>query len=266
MKRVPPETISDLRRRLCVLAPRSAERRLLVEETAQLYGISTDTLYRALRERVFPKPLRRCDHGVPRVMEAKEMERFCEVVAAIKVRTSNKKGRHLSTAEALRLLEEYGVQTPEGPVRAPKDVLTKSTVNRYLKRWGYDRETLGRPPPAVRFQARHSNECWHFDLSPSDLKQVERPQWFEEGRGHPLLMLYSVVDDRSGVAYQEYHGVYGEDVEAALRFLFAAMAPKSAESLPLQGIPAMLYLDNVDGYIIGLMLPFSLCSHSELSY
>ena len=36
-------------------------------------------------------------------------------------------------------------------------------------------------------------------------------------------MLYSVVDDRSGVAYQEYHGVYGEDVEAALRFLFNAM-------------------------------------------
>jgi len=244
MKRVPPEAISDLRRRLSPLSPRSAERRLLVEETARLYGVSTDTLYRALRERAVPKPLRRCDHGVPRVMGAKEMERFCEVVAAIKVRTSNKKGRHLSTAEAIRLLENYGVQTPDGPVRAPKDVLTKTTVNRYLKRWGYDRETLGRPPPAVRFQASHSNECWHFDLSPSDLKQVEKPEWFEEGRGHPLLMLYSVVDDRSGVAYQEYRGVYGEDVEAALRFLFAAMAPKNDDAIPFQGIPAMLYLDN----------------------
>jgi len=244
MKRVPPEAINDLRRRLSPLAPRSAERRLLVEETARLYGVSTDTLYRALRERAIPKALRRCDHGVPRVMGTKEMECFCEVVAAIKVRTSNKKGRHLSTAEAIRLLEDYGVQTPDGPVRAAKGVLTKTTVNRYLKRWGYDRETLGRAPPAVRFQASHSNECWQFDLSPSDLKRVERPEWFEEGRGHPLLMLYSVVDDRSGVAYQAYHGVYGEDVEAALRFLFAAMAPKSEESLPFQGIPAMLYLDN----------------------
>ena len=173
MKCVPPEAISDLRRRLFSLAPRSTERRLLVEETAGLYGVSTDTLYRALRERAVPKALRRSDHGVPRVMGAKEMERFCEVVAAIKVRTSNRKGRHLSTAEAIRLLEDYGVQTPDGPVQAPKDVLTKTTVNRYLKRWGYDRETLGRAPPAVRFQARHSNECWHFDLSPSDLKKVE---------------------------------------------------------------------------------------------
>ena len=57
-------------------------------------------------------------------------------------------------------------------------------------------------------------------------------------------MLYSVVDDRSGVAYQEYHGVYGEDVEAALRFMFAAMSPKSSEDLPFQGIPQMLYMDN----------------------
>ena len=37
-------------------------------------------------------------------------------------------------------------------------------------------------------------------------------------------MLFSVVDDRSGVAYQEYRCVYGEDVEADLRFLFNAMA------------------------------------------
>ncbi len=66
----------------------------------------------------------------------------------------------------------------------------------------------------------------------------------QEGRGRPLLMLYSVVDDRSGVAYQEYHGVYGEDVEAALRFLFAAMAPKDTEAFPFQGIPHMLYMDN----------------------
>ncbi len=44
-----------------------------------------------------------------------------------------------------------------------------------------------------------------------------------------------MVDDRSGVAYQEYHGVYGEDVGAALRFLFAAMSPKKVSDFPFQG-------------------------------
>jgi hypothetical protein len=53
-----------------------------------------------------------------------------------------------------------------------------------------------------------------------------------------------VVDDRSGVAYQEYLIVYGEDVPAALRFLFRAMAPKTMEGFPFQSRPHMLYLDN----------------------
>lgn len=132
------------------------------------------------------------------------MERYCETIAALKIRTSNQKGRHLSTVRALRLLEEDGVQTPEGLLRAPPALLTRSTVNHYLRHLGYDYRTLlTRAPPAVRFEARHSNDCWQFDLSPSDLKRVARPAWIEGGRGPPLLMLYSVVDDRSGVAYQE---------------------------------------------------------------
>lgn len=95
----------------------------------------------------------------------------------------------------------------------------------------------------MRFEARHSNALWQFDLSPSDLKQVETPSWVEAGRGAPTLMLYSVVDDRSGVCYQEYRCVYGEDV-AALRFLFAAMSPKAEPGLGREGIPETLYLDN----------------------
>jgi hypothetical protein len=55
-------------------------------------------------------------------------------------------------------------------------------------------------------------------------------------------MLFSVVDDRSGVAYQEYRCVYGEDAESALRFLFNAMSEK--EDSPFQGIPDAIYLDN----------------------
>jgi hypothetical protein len=243
-KSLPAEALVTLRWRLSTLPPRSAERRQVIGDTAQLNGVSVDTLYRALRERLRPRTLRRADHGQPRVMPQEQLERYCEIIAVLQLRTSNAKGRHVSTREAIRLLELYGVDTPEGHVQAPAALLTKTTVNRYLKRWGYDRTTVLRQPPAVRFQAQYSNECWHFDLSPSDLKQVPQPAWMQEGCGHPLLMLYSVVDDRSGVAYQEYHGVYGEDVEAALRFLFAAMAPKAVETFPFQGIPQMLYMDN----------------------
>jgi hypothetical protein len=172
------------------------------------------------------------------------MERYCEVIAAMKIRTCNQKGRHLSTVRALELLEEYGLETPDGKVQPPKGLLTRSTVNHYLKAWGYDHTSMTRQPPAVRFQAESSNECWHFDLSPSDLKQIQQPNWVSPGRGNPQLMLYSVVDDRSGACYQEYRCVYGEDAETALRFLFNAMSAKEIEGFPFQGIPQMLYMDN----------------------
>ena len=243
-QQIPAEALVSLRQRLNTLPSRCSERRQLITETAALYGISSVTLYRLLQEHSRPKSLRRADKGKPRKLSASEMESYCETIAAFKIRTLNKKGRHISTARAIELLEEYGVDTPNGFVQPQKGLLTKTTVNRYLKAWGYDTERMTRQPPAVRFQADDSNDCWHFDLSPSDLKQINQPAWVEPGRGNPLLMLYSVVDDRSGLCYQEYHCVYGENVEAALRFLFNAMTAKTDTNSPFQGIPATIYADN----------------------
>ena len=172
------------------------------------------------------------------------MEGYCELIAALKLRTTNKKGRHLSTLRAIELLEKYGVETKQGHIQAPAGLLTKTTVDRYLVRLGLDQPRLTRQPPAVRFQAESSNDCWQFDLSPSDLKHIAEPSWVEPGRGQPILMLFSVVDDRSGVCYQEYRCVYGEDTEAALHFLFNAMSAKQGEVFPFCGRPKMLYLDN----------------------
>ncbi|YAF99367.1 MAG: IS481 family transposase (plasmid) [Nodularia sp. CChRGM 3473] len=241
---MPNDTLVQLRQRLELFPPRSRERRKLIEEAATSYGVSLDTVYRALRERSRPKAEGRSDRGTPRKLSTAEMERYCEIIAAFKIRTSNKKGRHVSTARAIQLLEEYGMETPDGFVQPPAGLLTKSTVNYYLKTWGYDHTSMTCQPPAVRFQAEMSNDCWHFDLSPSDLKHLDLPTWIQPGRGNPQLMLYSVVDDRSGVCYQEYHCVYGEDVEAALRFLFNAMSAKTIEGFGFQGIPQMLYTDN----------------------
>jgi hypothetical protein len=88
----------------------------------------------------------------PRVMPKQTLLRYCEVVAALKVRTTNGQGRHLSTVQAIRLLEEHGINTDTGHISAPPGLLKKTTVNRYLAEWGYDREKLSRQPPAVRFE------------------------------------------------------------------------------------------------------------------
>lgn len=241
-KRLPPETLLALRTRLSGLPPRSAARRKEVARIADLFGVSSSTVYRALKALHQPKGLRRADRGKPRGLSERDMVRYCEIIAALKMRTRNKKGRHLSTNRAIELLEEHGVTTPEGHVQLLKGVLKPPTVNRWLRTWGFDQPRMTREAPATRFEARHSNACWQFDISPSDLKHIAQPAWLDPKRGQPTMMLYSVVDDRSGTSYQEYRCVYGEDAESALRFLFNAMVPK--EDSDFQGIPEMIYLDN----------------------
>lgn len=243
-KRPPGEALVDLRRRLSLLPPRDPGRTDIVSRAAEAYGISISTLYRALRELNRPRSVRRSDHGATRVAPQAEMERYAEIVAALKIRTTNKKGRHVSTARAIEFLETDGVETPEGLVKVAPGLLKRATIDRLLRASGLDYARVTRPHAAVRFQSRRSNELWHFDMSPSDLKQVEAPLWIEQGRGKPTLMLFSAVDDCSGVVYQEYRSVYGEDAESALRFLFNAFAAKPEPELPFQGLPVTIYMDN----------------------
>lgn len=244
-KTIPDDRLVELQKRLEMLSPRSSERQKLIAAFGELYGVSIYSVYRALRNRTIPKGMRRIDAGKSRILPSTELERFCQIIAASKIKTINLQNHYLPTSEAIRLLEETGFEINGEIIKAPRNVLKKTTVNRYLKKWGFDLKSLSIEPIVTRFEAKHSNECWQFDLSPSDLKTLEEwPEWVNKKDGRPTLMLYSIVDDRSGVAFQEYHVVYGEDVEAALKFLFKAMTPKNIEGFPFQGIPAIIYTDN----------------------
>lgn len=243
-KVIPVDSLLQLRQRLDRLPCKSSERATQVSAVATLYGISISTVYRALHELRKPHAAHRADYGKPRVLPKNELARYCELIAALKLRTTNKQGRHLSTGRAIELMENYGVETAQGLVTVPKGLLHRPTINRYLSFLRLDQPHLLREPPAVRFQAEYSNDCWQFDMSPSDLKHIDQPSWIDPAKGQPTLMLFSVVDDRSGVCYQEYRCVYGEDAESALRFLYNAMTPKADTNFPFQGRPKMIYLDN----------------------
>ncbi len=224
---------------------REEERRRLVERTATMFGCSVETVYRQLARLRSPRRCTRSDQGRPRNAAESDFRRWVEIVAAVKLATRNKKGRHLSTGKAIELAEE-GVYIEGRFEQIPKGKLLRSNCDRWMGRLGISIRHSLRQTPAIRFEARESNECWQFDISVSDAHYLaEQKPLPEAGQsGWPHLGLFSVVDDHSRVNYQEYHLVYGEEVEAALLFLFRAMAPKDDPSFPFQGIPKMIYIDN----------------------
>jgi hypothetical protein len=97
-KSIPAEALLQLRLRLEYLSPTNPERASQIAAMSELYGLSATSVYRALNDLLNPHTVHRVDHGQPPVLPRQEMERYCELVAALKFRTTNKKGRHLSTA------------------------------------------------------------------------------------------------------------------------------------------------------------------------
>jgi hypothetical protein len=87
-KQIPYDSVLQLRQRL--EPPKSPERAAQVAAMATLYGVSTDSVYRALREFNRPKAAHGADQGRQRVLQQAELERYCELVAALKLRTTNR--------------------------------------------------------------------------------------------------------------------------------------------------------------------------------
>jgi len=159
-------------------------------------AVSIDTIYRALREQFRPRSLHRRDRGRARKIGRKEMEQLLRGD-----RRAEGANHQLEAAASLdrprdRAAGRTGIDTPDGLLKIDGGVLTRSTVNRYLRVWGWTMSG-STAATAVRFQAEHSNDCWQFDLSPSTSAGPSAP--LGRGRARPAtLMLFSAVDDRSG--------------------------------------------------------------------
>ena len=67
-KVIPADSLLQLRQRLDRLPPKSPERAAQVAAVAQLYDVSSTTVYRALRALAKPRAAHRRDRGTPRVL------------------------------------------------------------------------------------------------------------------------------------------------------------------------------------------------------
>lgn len=122
-----------LHQRLDWLSLKSPERPAQVKSVAKHCGVSIDTAYRLLRNFHKPKAAQHADHGRVRALLKAELEN-CELITALKLRTISKKNRHLSTRQAIKLIENYGVETPHGLIRAPKGLLSRTICTGHQER------------------------------------------------------------------------------------------------------------------------------------
>ncbi|MFM9432987.1 hypothetical protein ACFDR9_000016 [Janthinobacterium sp. CG_23.3] len=208
-KAIPVDSLLQRRQRLDRLPRKSLERAAQIAAAAGLYGVSATTVYWALQAVQKPNAVHRADHGKPPLLPQNGAGALLRADRGAET-AHHQQGRappfHRAGHRAdggLRRGNDTGLgQGAQGPAAASDRQSPPFPLR-------LDQPHLLREPPALRFQAEHSNDCWQFDMAPSDLKHIDKPDWIDPLKGVPTLMLFSVVDDRSGVGYQEYQSRAG---------------------------------------------------------
>lgn len=244
MKKIPLEILIDLNQKLITLrGPSNSHiRRELIQEIAKQFSVSESSVYRYIKSlgTKYQDRKIRSDKGKASILSDEKLFYFCQYIAALKVASSNDKGHMLSTERCISLLENSQVTQKGHTIQAPKGVLKKSTINRYLEKYYIRPEDIFAEPTVNHFESQYSNQCWQLDITPSELYKFPN----QDPNDPRKVMTYSVVDDRSGIAFSKYYLAEGEDTLTALDFLYCAFSKITNLSNELYGIPDFLYTDN----------------------
>jgi hypothetical protein len=241
MKQIPQEVLFDLDQKITNLPENGRLRRELIRDTAGVFNVSESTIYRQLKKlNIHPNNRKsRSDKGSVRILDQQGFYYYCQVIAALKIASSNQVYM-LSTQACIELLESGQVSIKNKNIQAPKGILKPSTINKYLNQYYMSPRYIYSEPTVNHFMARYSNQCWQFDITPSELHKLDEQNSEDPRR----LMLFSVVDDNSGISFSKYYYAEGEDTMTALDFLYYSFSKITSHNNELFGIPEFLYTDN----------------------
>ena len=174
MDRIPLEILYRLDEKITNLPTQGKLRRALLQEVAVRFGLSESTVYRQLKKLMIHPSVRtsRQDKGCPRIIKEEDLHHYCQLIAAMKIRSMNGKKHMLSTKQCITFLEEDGVKVKEQTFTAAKGLLKVSTVNRYLNHYLISPDDILSEPTVNHFEAAYSNQCWQLDITPSELHRL----------------------------------------------------------------------------------------------
>lgn len=242
MFKIPLEILYRLDEKMTNLPQDGKLRRELVQEVAQCYQLSETTVYRQLKKLMLHPVVRkgRKDKGITRIIKEEDWHYYCQLIAAMKIRSMNGKKHMLSTSRCIQFMESEGIFVKDRCIKAEKGLLKVSTVNNYLNLYLISPDEILREPTVNHFEASYSNQCWQLDITPSELHRLP-----SQDRNDPRqLMVYSVIDDKSGLTFSQYYLAEGEDTLTALDFLYHAFSKMMEDQPELYGIPDFIYTDN----------------------
>ena len=244
MKKIPLEVLIDLNQKLVSLRdPSDAHlRRSYIQKVAKQFSVSESSVYRYIKSLGLQHKDRkiRSDKGKPTVLSNEKLFYYCQYIAALKVASVNDKGHMLSTEHCIELLESGNVLHKDKSIQVEKGLLKKSTINRYLDKYYIKPDDIFAEPTVNHFESQYSNQCWQLDITPSEIYRFPSQQANDPRR----VMTYSVLDDRSGIAFSKYYLAEGEDALTVLDFLYCAFSKITNLPNELYGIPDFIYTDN----------------------
>lgn len=242
MHKIPLEILYRLDEKITNLPNNGKLRHTLIQEVAEYYQLSETTVYRQLKKLMLHpcKRITRKDKGHSRIIKDNELHYYCQLIAAMKIRSINGKKHMLSTARCIQFLENDGLVVKGRRIKLECNLLKVSTVNNYLNQYLISPNDILSEPTVNHFEASYSNQCWQLDITPSELHRL--PSQSPNDPRH--LMAYSVIDDKSGLTYSRYYLSEGEDTLTVLDFLYHAFAKMTGDRPDLYGIPDFIYTDN----------------------
>ena len=124
MSKIPLEILYRLDEKITNLPHNGKLRRELVNEVALRYQLSETTVYRQLKKLMLhPKArLTRKDRGCSRIIKDDELHYYCQLIAAMKIRSMNGNKHVISTQRCIQFIENDGVLIKNRIIKAPKNL------------------------------------------------------------------------------------------------------------------------------------------------
>lgn len=223
-----------------------------VATAAARYHVHPSTIYRRLQQQAGRRPQLEVSDGERRAVQM--------VAYYIRHTMSEKTGRAISTATAIRELEHAG--------RLPAGTCHRTRVDQVMRFLGIHKRNMRRARPCVRLASSGPN-AWHqADFTVSKMFYLEnlgnepgtRTKRTEGTKGtigldrelakrQKTKVLIGIVKDHfSGAFFARGYAVEGESAEVCTRLLYDAWSSKSSTGFPFHGLPRNLYTDAGPGF------------------